>query len=148
MCLCESTEVGVYTNIRSINDPSTNTSYIMKKSSIFCDWINIIVSFASVINIHCNNTCNIKHSALSGQVSILSRSNTWGQPDSSLDVGDPPFLCTNNVTVPGERYGLSTSIIYNGFIDEPHDYSTEVNFSDLNVSLSFSANNSFSDLTC
>ena len=37
-------------------------------------------------NTYSNSTCSLKHGALYGQVSILSCSFNWGQPDSSLDM--------------------------------------------------------------
>ena len=91
-CFGEITEVGD-TNIRNINDYKENTGYVMEESSIYNNNNNNngIVSLASAIDIYSNNTCNIKHGALSAQVSVLSCITTWGQPDSSLEMGYPPF---------------------------------------------------------
>ena len=140
LCLGEIAEVFDGANIRDINKYKENAGYMVENPSMYGSNNNEIVSIASANNSCSSNTCNIKHGALSGQVSILSCITVWGQPDFSLDMGDPSSLCTNIVVLPGERHESSMSTICDGHIYEPHGHNTQVNFCDHNVSLSFSVN--------
>ena len=100
-CFGEITEVGYDANIRNINENKENSGYMMEKSSTcsnninemvsLSNNINEMVSLASAIDSFSNNTCNIKHVALSGQVSIVmhhylgsARFFTWVTPFCSV----------------------------------------------------------------
>ena len=90
-CFGEITEVGYDANIRNINKNKENSGYMMEKSSTCSNNINEMVLLASAIDSFSNNTCNIKHVALSGQVSIVmhhylgsARFFTWVTPFCSV----------------------------------------------------------------
>ena len=81
----------------------------------------------------------MEHDALCGQVGILSCSFNWGQPDSTLDLGDPFSRCTNNnnLTMWLEKSELLRSCY--GHNNEPHGPKMQMS---LSISTSFSYSHS------
>ena len=91
-------------------------------------------------NTYANSTCTLGHDASHVQVSTLSCSFSWDQPDFTLDLGDPLSCCTNNTNLImlteepellGSCYGRN---------DEPHGQIMQISFS-ISASFSFSYTN-------
>ena len=120
LCLGEITEGGDGNNIRDVTLFIEGCSYSAAKPNMYGSNSIDIVSIASIDDVYSNKTCNMKHGALSGQVSILSCITGQGKPDSSLDMGDSCSFVTNTSVLLGNRYNTGTSIMYDGHLNEPH----------------------------